>query len=58
MNNAVFRKTMENVRHHRVINLVITEARINHLVSEPNYHIKKLFSYNLLAVKMKRTEIL
>ena len=49
---------MENVRHHRVINLVITEARTNHLVSEPNYHIKKLFSYNLLAVKMKRTEIL
>ena len=38
MNNAVFRKTIENVRKHRDIELVTTEARRNYLVSGPNIH--------------------
>ena len=36
MNSALFGKTMENVRKHRDIKLV-TQARRNYLVSEPNY---------------------
>ena len=40
INNAVFGKTMENVRKHRNIKLVKTESR-NYLVSEPNYHTTK-----------------
>ena len=41
MNNAVFRKTMENVRKHRDIKLVTTNKRKNQFVSEPNYHTVK-----------------
>ena len=44
MNNAVFGKTMENVRKHRDIKLVITETRRNYLVSETNYNAIKFFT--------------
>ena len=47
MNNAVFGKTIENVRKHKNIKLVTTERRRNYLVSEPNYHITKFFTENL-----------
>ena len=43
MNNAVFGKTMENVRKHRDIKLVTTDKRRNELVSEPNYLKQKIF---------------
>ena len=56
MNNAVFGKTMENVRKHRYIKLVTTNKRRNQLVSEPNYHSTKWFSENLLASEMKKNK--
>ena len=58
MNNAGFGKTMENVRKDGDIKLVTTERRRNYLVSEPNYHTTKFFTKNLLAIEMKKTEIL
>ena len=54
MNNAVFGKTMENIGKHRDIKLVRRVRRRNYLVSEPNYHITKFFTENLLATKMKK----
>ena len=41
MNNAVFGKTMENVRKHRDIKLVTTDKGRNQLVSETSYHTAK-----------------
>ena len=54
MNNAVFGKTMENVRSHRDIKLVSTDTKRNKLVSETNYHTTKWSSENLLAIEMKK----
>ena len=53
INNAVFGKTMENVRQHRDIKLVTTDKRIQ-LDSETNYHTTKYFSENLMVIEMKR----
>ena len=58
LNSAVFGKIMENVKNHREIKLVTTERRRNYLVSEPNYHTTTFFTENLLAIEMKKTEIL
>ena len=57
MNNSVFGKTMENVGKHRDIKLVATEKRRVKLDSQPNYHTKKQFSENLLAIEMKETNV-
>ena len=57
INNAVFGKTIENVRKHRDIELVNTDIKRNKLVSEPNYHTTKWFSENLLAIEIKKTVI-
>ena len=46
MNNAVFGKTMENVRKTQ-------KRRRNYLVSEPNYHTTKFFT----EMKMKKIEM-
>ena len=58
MNNLVFRKTMENVQKYRDVKLVTTERRRNYLVSGSNYHTTKFFTENLLAIKMRKTQIL
>ena len=58
MSNAVFGKTMENVRKHRNIKLLATKRRRNCLVSEPNYHNTKFFTEHLLAIEMRKTQIL
>ena len=57
MNNAIFGKTMKNVRKHRDIKLVTADKRRNLLVSEPNYHTTKWFSEKLLAIEMKKTKV-
>ena len=56
INNAVFGKTVENVSKH--IKIVTTERIRNYLVPEPNYHTTKFFTEYLLAIELKKTEII
>ena len=58
MNNVAFGKTMENMRQHRNNKLATTERWRNYFVSEPNYHTTKFFTENLLATKIRKTQIL
>ena len=57
MNNAVFGKTMENVRKHRYIKLVATDKKRSKLVSEPNYHTMNYISEDLSIIEMKGTKV-
>ena len=45
------------MRKHRDVKLVRTEKGRNNLVSEQSYHATKLFTGNLLAIEMKKTQI-
>ena len=58
MDNAVFGKTMENVRNPRDVILVVSEERRKKLESEPNYDSCKQFSENLMAIEMRKTDVL
>ena len=57
MNNAVFEKTIENVGKQRNIKTFNNGKEKNYLLSEPNYHTTKFFTENLLAIEMKKTQI-
>ena len=58
MNNAIFAKSMKNVKKHREIKLVTTERRRNYIVSQPNSHTTKFFTENLSAIEMRKSQIL
>ena len=56
MYNAVFGKTMENIRKHRDIKLVNTDKKRNKLVSEPNDHTTNYISEDLSIIEMNKRE--
>ena len=58
MNNAVFGKTMENVRKNGNNELVTTDRKINYLASEPIFHTTKFFTENVWAIEMRKNQIL
>ena len=57
MNNAVFGKTMENIRKHRDIKLITTYKKRNKLVSERNYHSINYISEDLSIIEMNKTKV-
>jgi hypothetical protein len=56
MVNAVFGKTMENVRNHRDIKLVTNEKHLVRNCSKPNYHTHQIYDKNLVAIELLKTE--
>ena len=57
MNNAVFGKTMENIRNRVNIKLINTEEQLKKLVAKPNYESRKIFNEKLVSVHMKKTSL-
>ena len=56
-NNSVFGKTMENVRNRVDIRLVNSLEKVSKLACKPNYQSHTIFSEDLVAVHMKRTNL-
>ena len=57
MNNAVFGRSIMNVRRHRDIKLETNDEKRCKLASKPNYYTAKQFSENFLAMEMKKIKI-
>ena len=57
MNNAVFGKTMENIRKHRNIKLVTTREMYLRTVMRPNFKSGVLFGENLMGCEMGKIKV-
>ena len=57
MNNSVFAKTMENIRKHRNIKLVMTEEKYLRTVMKPNFKSGVLFGENLMGCEMGKIKV-
>jgi len=59
MNNAVFDKTMENMRNHVDVRLLTRwDGRYGAkaMIAKPNFHSRSVFSENLVAIEMRKLE--
>ena len=57
MNNSVFGKTMENIRKHRNIKLIMTEEKYLHTVMKPNFKSGVRFGENLMGCEMGKIKV-
>ncbi|XP_071643029.1 uncharacterized protein [Temnothorax longispinosus] len=60
MNNAVFGKTMENVRNHvdvRLVNHWEGRYGAEAMTAKPNFPSRSVFSENLVAIEMRKLEV-
>ena len=57
MNNSVFGKTMENIRNRKDIQLVTSKRKALKLIAKPNFKHRTIFTNNLVAVHMGKTEL-
>jgi len=60
MNNAVFGKTMENVRNHVDMQFLTSWDRrygAEAMIAKPNFHSRSVFSENLVAIEMRKLEV-
>ena len=57
MDNSVFGKNMENIRNRVDIKLVNDKKRAEKLSAKPNFKHCNIFSEDLVAIHMKKTEL-
>ena len=60
MNNAVFGKTMENVRNHVDVKLLTKwDGRYGAeaMIAKPNFHSRSVFAENLIAVELRKLQV-
>ena len=57
MNNSVFGKTMENIRNRVDIKLVNDKKQAEKLSAKPNFNHCNIFSEDLIAIHMKKTNL-
>lgn len=57
MNNAVFGKTMENLRKRKEIQLVSGKKKAMKLISKPWFEDRIIINENLVAIEMKKQKI-
>ncbi|KYN29374.1 hypothetical protein ALC57_01186, partial [Trachymyrmex cornetzi] len=60
MNNAVFGKTMENVRNHVDVKLLTKwdeRYGAETMIAKPNFHSRSVFAENLIAVELRKLEV-
>lgn len=60
LNNAVYGKTIENVRNYKDVKLISHwEGRYNaeSLIAKPNFHSRTVFSDDLMAIEMSKLKI-
>ena len=53
LNNALYRKSLQNERKDKDIKLVTNKKQRCKLASKPNYHTTKWFSEEFVAMEMK-----
>ena len=57
MNNAVFGKTMQNIRKHRNIKLITDREAYLKVVMKPNFKSGTLFGTNLMGCEMGKLKV-
>ena len=57
LNNSVFGKTMENLRKHVTVELVVKEERLRKCMAKPNVKSFKIFDENLVAINLTKNKL-
>lgn len=58
MNNAVYNKSMENLRNRVNVKLVHTERKLKKICAEPSFDRFKIFNEDLVGVENKKVKLL
>ena len=58
MNNAIFGKTMENVRRRINVEMIQTEWRFKKVLAKPTFHRFKIFNEGLVGVQLFQADLM